>query len=79
RDRMWAGVRELRRFTRKQLAEAAGCARGAVADYVRLLCLSGLAAEVGRTGQEAIYELKQDPGPERPVIRETIRRKRRKA
>ena len=77
RDRMWAGVREMRRFTRKQLAGATGCAKGAVADYVRLLCLSGLLVEVGRTGQQAIYELKQDPGPQRPVIRETVRRTKR--
>ncbi|MEG6552663.1 hypothetical protein V6C53_20705, partial [Desulfocurvibacter africanus] len=79
RDRMWASVRELRRFTRKDLSKATGCPKGAVADYVRLLCLAGLAVEVGRTGQEAIYELTGDPGPQRPVIRETIRRKRRKA
>ncbi|EMG37330.1 hypothetical protein PCS_01842 [Desulfocurvibacter africanus PCS] len=78
-DRMWAGVRELRKFTRKQLGQATGCAHGAVVDYIRLLCLAGLAIEAGQASQEKVYELKQDPGPERPVIRETIRRKRRKA
>jgi len=79
RDRIWLAVRDMRRFTRRALIEATGCAKGAVADYVRLLCLAGYVAEAGQDGVLTIYELTNDPGPQRPVIRETIRRNRRKS
>ena len=79
RARVWVALREQRRATVLALAQAAGCAQGTAKEYVLLLVRAGCVKRSGQDGRHVIYELTSDPGPERPVIRETIRRKKRKS
>ncbi len=66
-DRIWATLRRMREGTLWEIADASGCIRGTVRDYLRRLVLAGI---VSRQDQREIrYRLERDLGVETPRIR----------
>lgn len=66
RDQIWRTVRNLRRFTRTDLARLTDCAPSAIEDYTRLLARHEIIRAVGKRSRETLYILPTDPGPTRP-------------
>lgn len=76
RDRAWAAMRRLRRFTRLDVADSCGCHPDVADDLVKLLARHGYLEFVGFKDRRKVMALVRDPGPIRP---RTPQQKRRKA
>lgn len=63
RDKMWRVIRATRRFTRGDLCQLAGVSYGNVHDYVKRLKRAGYIRRRAR----GVWEIVNDPGPDRPA------------
>ncbi len=73
RDKMWKGVRALRRFSIAELMRITGVGEGSAASYIRLLMHHGFLRVIGKDGRKRVYLLIKDPGARRPSTPEIVR------
>jgi len=72
REKMWAAMRQEKRFTQSRIAHLAGCDKGKVQDYLRGLCQAGFVRNMGedcRLFTVSEYELQKDVGVDAPRVR----------
>lgn len=72
RDRLWALARARRRFTRTELHRLSGVSMASSDNFTKLLFKNGYVREIGKSDGEKVYLLIKDPGPTRPIMKETI-------
>lgn len=75
RDRIWKTIRDLRRFTRKQLKRLTGSPVGSIQGYTKLLEHHGYIRQIGKDCREKVFLLVKNPGPTRPILKERSRKK----
>lgn len=72
RDRLWLLVRARRRFTRTELQRLSGVSMASSDNFTKLLVKNSYVREIGKDGGEKVYMLIKDPGPTRPIMKETV-------
>ena len=70
REKMWAAIRQERRFTKCKIAELAGCNNFQVKDYLLGLMAAGFVARIESLSRHlSVYELVRDTGVDAPRVR----------
>jgi len=68
-DLLWRAIRIAKRFTAWDAAQYSGATLDYSKEYIRFLMAQGLTSKVGKSGQQAIYQVKENPPIRTPYMR----------